>query len=262
MSHDASENILISWFYAQTFLINYKCQKQLCCLFFVETIFSGFELTESWKHLFEKCIFCNIINVHNIAFDQFNASLANNKYACVDTFIRRPSHAKWFESIPLHVYSSMTEDSLSVWLLSQKHICTPDKLLRLSGSHSHQLKGFFSALDQHESFFAWLVNTNLTWATGNAQLMKLVQMLFSKEVWFHSTCDSCRFRKTRFYCIKTAYVGSLGNKTIKLSKWDTYRRRFGNHAAADLMPERTHLRHAPVGFSPLSRHPAGRLETR
>ncbi len=61
VSHDPSEIILICWLRAQeTFIITDKCFDEY-----------------KQKLLFEVDIFCNILNVFTVTFDQFNASLLN-----------------------------------------------------------------------------------------------------------------------------------------------------------------------------------------
>ncbi len=67
----------------------YQCWKQLCCTIFLWKswcilFFRIHRWIESSKeqHLFEIEIFCNIINVFTVTFDQFNASLIN-KSTCL-----------------------------------------------------------------------------------------------------------------------------------------------------------------------------------
>ncbi len=62
----------------------YQCWKQLCCTIFLWKrwwilFFRIHRSIESSKeqHLFEIEIFCNIINVFTVTFDQFNTSLMN-----------------------------------------------------------------------------------------------------------------------------------------------------------------------------------------
>ncbi len=76
VSHDPSEIILIYWFGPQeTFLIIINAENCLYCLIFL------WKQTESPKqHLFTIEIFCNLINVFTVTFDQFNASLLNKGY--------------------------------------------------------------------------------------------------------------------------------------------------------------------------------------
>jgi len=52
---------------------------------------------------------------------------------------------------------------------------------------------------------------------GKAKLAKLVQMLISKGAWYQYLCDSRKFVKTRFYCIRMVY-DERKKKTINLSK--------------------------------------------
>ncbi len=78
VSHDPSEIILICWFAVQE---NY-CQywKQLLNIFVETQIFFTIlwwiEISKD-QHCFVIRIFCNIIVVFNVTFDQFNASLLN-----------------------------------------------------------------------------------------------------------------------------------------------------------------------------------------
>ncbi len=75
MSCDSSEIILIRWFAAQeTFPI----------IISVENSFAAYYYKILWwkdiskeQHLFEIEIFCKIINVFNVTFDQFNVFFLN-----------------------------------------------------------------------------------------------------------------------------------------------------------------------------------------
>ncbi len=76
VSHDSSEIILICWFAAQeTFLININVENSFCGngnIFHFRILWCVEILKE--QHLFEIEIFCYIINVFTVTFDQFNAS--------------------------------------------------------------------------------------------------------------------------------------------------------------------------------------------
>ncbi len=77
MSHDHSEIILICQFGAQEIGFIIIIIEHKCCLFiylfieFFDMILSG------EQYLFEIKIFCSIIKVFTVTFDQFNASLLN-----------------------------------------------------------------------------------------------------------------------------------------------------------------------------------------
>ncbi len=79
----SSEIILICWFAAQeTFLIIINVENSCAAQYFLWKLwyilfFRIHRWIESSKeqHLFEIEIFCNIINVFTVSFDQFNASL-------------------------------------------------------------------------------------------------------------------------------------------------------------------------------------------
>ncbi len=77
----SSEIILICWFAAQI-SYNYQCWKGLCCFIFLWK--KGYFFRILWwigiskePHFFSNRMFCNILNVFTVTFDQCNASLLN-----------------------------------------------------------------------------------------------------------------------------------------------------------------------------------------
>ncbi len=92
-------NMLI--FFSRNISDYYQCWKQLCCTIFLWKpscilFFKIHRWIESSKeqHLFETEIFCNIINVLTVTFDQFNASLMNKS---INFFLK----INWFQTFDL-----------------------------------------------------------------------------------------------------------------------------------------------------------------
>ncbi len=83
VSRDPSEIILIFWFAVQETLLS-MLKTAVLLNIFVETqiffkILWWIEISKD-QHCFVIRIFCNIIIVFNVTFDQFNASLLNKSY--------------------------------------------------------------------------------------------------------------------------------------------------------------------------------------
>ncbi len=87
-SHDSSEIILIRWFAAQetcTIIINVG---NSCAAYYYKILW--WEGISKEQHLFEIVIFCKIIHVFNVTFDQFYLNkLTNQHFGCVSRFPKK-----------------------------------------------------------------------------------------------------------------------------------------------------------------------------
>ncbi len=72
-------SFLIGWFGAkETFIFYFQCWKWSCCFIFPEVL-DGYKVKKNSIFL-KKKLFCNIINVFTVTFEQFNASLVNKMF--------------------------------------------------------------------------------------------------------------------------------------------------------------------------------------
>ncbi len=98
------------------------------------------------KHLFEIKIFCNIINIVTVAFDQCNESLLNIKYSFLSLkkTLTDPKMLRTFDTFSLRVYSN------SICFLCA-HKCpeyTSSSSSRQAGAARHRL-GSTGARENH-----------------------------------------------------------------------------------------------------------------
>ncbi len=124
VSHDPSEIILICWFAAQeTFLIiiinvENSCAAQCFCRNWCILFFRIHRWVESSKdqHLFEIEIFCIIINVFTVTFDQSNAFFFNESINFLKNIINNCIFTWLVYQCPLAVWVCLS------WFFSMHHV--------------------------------------------------------------------------------------------------------------------------------------------